>query len=634
MSQVSPGGGSRPSNGTNPANGASGPETGVQDSRSDDLPTPEERLAEMVREYPDRSFRPLADRHGTRLRAEAMAEPEQQEREVQVGENETATVAEVVEQSALPWVAVVEEFLEWYEGYRDKFLRMAKGREGRPEYESFLVPMENSFSPVYNEREFARLRSLERETVGGKRPSGGESVGRFDEPYTVLLTLSTSSMEEGEYRPPLEHDREIREAWGGTDGVRRTLRYVMRERLGLSNEDYVIRRQSEPHASGGDATGYGHDHIAIVFDGAECDRPPTQEEFRRVVDKHVEECPYAEPDAHGAEAIELNEPDEVGDLASYLAAYISTNPEDDLLERPIEYIMWAATQWASTSQKFSQSNSAGYAIEADACKQRYEDEEANQDRRHAEKVMKSDKPGYDFECLCCGSPWEVDQSPETLTEARLATDGGDGDAGRSGALKPGATFGQRWPSARSGGRVAEPVHGADEDVDVSVTVDGFDRPPRWRAEAVVHRDRDEEHLLGAPGGVEYGEVVVRGVGSIASQIDFALTAEMLKGPEPWKGSDVLTEEMVRTGAVPPPELVSREWAEWAQSGRQVTPKKWQDDWYAERYEREESGTVEFDRDAVAEYVRLHPEASVVEVMGACRVPPPARESVESLVAAV
>jgi broad specificity phosphatase PhoE len=89
----------------------------------------------------------------------------------------------------------------------------------------------------------------------------------------------------------------------------------------------------------------------------------------------------------------------------------------------------------------------------------------------------------------------------------------------------------------------------------------------------------------------------------------------------------VSEEEVRSGDVPPPELLGREHAE-RREGRPVTRKQWRDDWYSRRYERddhadgdaaghgEESSSVGDElRRAVEEYRSRNPSASVAEIAG-------------------
>lgn len=610
---------SRPSNRSNPPQTGSGPETADFDLA--EIPSPAERVADAVREYPERIFTPVSVTHGRKLREEALAEPETVERTVQVGDRQEKIVADVASRDALPWVAVLEEFLEWYESYRDTWLRLQKGKIGE---ESFEVPLDTSWSRDANDREYARWRGLERETCGGERPSGEYTPGKFTIPAVGLLTFSSSSTTRtGEFRSPVDHDRELVESWGGSGGIKRSLEYVLEEQLGLDKSAYVWRKQAEPHPGGGygKAAGYSHHHVVLIFDAAEIGpdlpadgegRPSAEvleQHLRRPIEKHVEECDAAGEDAHGPESVEVGYvgDDGVKSPAQYAAKYVAVDTERDLLERSVEYLMWGATQWASSTQKFTQSNRATAAIQADACKQKYEDPETNQHHDHGEKVVRSDRPGVEFECRCCGSPWEISQDHETVSEAVLEN--------REESAEPsGETLRSRWKDADGAAVAAERVHDPGEEA--SVSRESFVREPRWRPVAI--RRGDEEHLIGSPGGSAYGEVVVEGADAIPPEK--LIPPRTLRTPEP----DVDPTEY------PPPELIEKQLAE-IHRGDPLTPKEWPEDWHAERYAERSSASPDVDTEAVRRLVREEPGISVAAAMGRLSLPPAARETVAGIV---
>jgi hypothetical protein len=634
------------------------------------VPTPEERISGIVEEYGDRVFRPISETHGRKLREECLTEPETVERPVETGETEEVMVSETVARESVPWIAAISEMLDWYEGYRDKSLRLARGTGKRGDRESFLVEMDNSLTPEYQSRQYARLNALKRQLTGGEYPTGPEIDGAYAEPVTVLFSLTASSLrDDGTYRPVVDHDREIRDTWRGSSGsVKRTLRYVLEDVLGLGPGDYAWWWQSEPHPGPNKAaTAYSHSHPVVVFDGAEAtaDAEPTEPEtYLPVVEKHVEECEGAEWSAHLPEdSISVREADEIDDFASYVAEYLSVAPDDDLLERSDEYLMWAASQWATTTQKYSKSKWATAAIDADRCEQRAMDPEADQVRRHGEAVVRnnSDRVSHRYECAECGSPHGIDQSEESLARHRLdatatasttagvaATDGGTAvadataggaDATADGDGESGRTFAERWPSARSGGRVSSPVRDAGEPGET--TVDGFDRPPSWEPEAVVQTASGEETEIGSPGGTAYGEIVVPGAESATekSVLPYLPPPSSLEGPEPWEETDLFTETEVRLGKVPPPEVVAREVAETVHADRRPTPKEWRSDWYAERFGPEPESEVDCESQlasgvsrTIEELVRTEEVESVPSILGRLGIDPSHREEVEEIVA--
>jgi hypothetical protein len=663
------------------------------------VPTPEERVSGIVERYRDRVFEPLSETHGRKLREECLAEPETVERTVETGEHAERVVSETVAQGAIPWIGAIAEMLEWYEGYRDRSLRLGRGSEVRGDHESFLVDMDNSLTPAYQSKQYARLNAFKRQFIGGEYPNGEEVEGEFSDPVTVLFGLTSSSLRDDEsHRPPVDHDREIREAWKGSSGsVKRTLRYVLEDCLGLETGEYAWWWQSEPHPGPEKAaTAYSHSHPVVVFDGAAVSDEAAAtdpETYRPVVAKHVAECEGAGWEAHGLDdAVSVREADDIEDFASYVAEYLSVAPDDDLLERSDEYLMWAASQWATTTQKYSRSKWATAAVKADACEQQAMDPEAEQTRRHGQAVVRAEgNVSHRFECAECGSAHGIDQSEESLARHRLdgaatapsasasavaATDGGEvveADSGGESGDESGRTLAERWPSARSAGSVGSETRAREcghEEVDTcplcateteaphhtvsgevpipesaearpaSRRSEGFDRPPEWKPEAVVQTASGEETDIGSPGGTAYGEIVVEGAESITSRspLPYLPPPSVLEGPEPWEGTGLFSESDVRLGLVPPPEMVAREMAESVQSDRRVTPKEWPSDWYASRFEREEEPEPdpepvlsERDRERVDELVRVQGVESVPSLLGRLGIDPSKRDAVENVV---
>ena len=605
------------SNGSYPASEGSEPETAESDlpDQRPDVPTPAERVAGLMADYPDLMNTPLSETHGRTLRESVMDERETIEREVDVGKSETITISETVAHPSGTWLTAVWDLLETYEKYRDMNLRMVREKRG-VDREEFSVPLSISFSPEYQTATYAKLMALQRQLIGESAddsPTGEEFVGEFEEPVTALFGLTASSYKEAGdsgsgHRPPADHDRGVRDAWtGSTSSVKRTTRYVLEDKLGLDSSEYVWWWQSEPHPGDGPAAAYSHSHPIVIFDAAAASVPVgeiDEETFRPVVAKHVAECDGAEWWAHEISeeeesAVRVRKPDEIQDFGSYVSKYLSLGPEKDLLERSDKYIMWAASQWATATQKYSKSKTATAAIKADACHQRYADPEAEQSLDHGERLVRSEKSGVEWECACCGSHFGIDQSPDSLTEMRLssaetvgesavATDGGEEEEGPPQRLE------DRWPSADSAARVGSVVRprecdhppGSDEcplcaseteapDHTVSGEVpipdhaeapdapeirESFEREPQWRPDAIVRQWSGDETAIGAPGGTVFTQVVVEGVGSIRDRcgLDRLPPARRFDGPEPWNNDIPFSESDVREGRCPPPELVERE----------------------------------------------------------------------------
>ncbi|WP_049983589.1 hypothetical protein [Halorubrum sp. BV1] len=659
------------SNGTYPASNDTGPSSPELSHRPVDLPTVDERVRGIIDRYEDRVFEPVSTVHGRKLREEVLKEPETVLRTVEIGETEEKIVEETVARGSLPLIVAIQEMLEWYEGYRDKFLRMARGSKVRKDYESFLVDMDNSLTPEYQSTQYARLKALERQFMGGNYPCGRTCEAEFAEPVTVLFGLTASSLDrDGSFRPIADHDREIRDAWSGSsNSVKRTLRYVLEDTLGLSPGEYAWWWQSEPHPGPQKpATGYSHSHPVVIFDAAAIATSTSvatdPETYRPIVAKHVSECDGAGWAAHDLdESVTVRRDDEIQDFASYVSEYLAVAPDQDLLERSDEYLIWAASQWATTTQKYSRSRWATAACKADACQQQYFDEETEQSVQHADSIVPSSKPGLEYECAECGSPHGIDQTEKSLARTRLSQSSPDQDSETE--EEPERTLAERWPSARSAGSLGSetrarrcdhlepdtcplcateteaPNHTISGEVPIPESAeappaerqrDGFERPPEWEPDAVVQLSTEEETEIGSPGGTAYGKIVVEGVGSIMDTTDlpYLPQPDLLEGPKPWESTTLFDESDVRAGRVPPPELVAREWSETVRANGRVTPKQWSDSWYTERFERQSSPEPELgerERIAIKELVKSTGETSPISIAGQLMLPPSALDEI-------
>jgi len=658
------------SNVTYPASTDTGPESPELSFRSPDLPTVDERISGIVERYEDRVFEPLSTVHGRKLREEVLEEPETVTRVIETGESEEKTIEETVSRGSLPLIAAIQEMLEWYEGYRDKFLRMARGSEIRNDYESFLIDMDNSLTPSYQTAQYARLKALERQFMGGEYPSGHTCEPEFSEPVTVLFGLTASSLDgDGSFRPIADHDREIRDAWSGSSSsVKRTLRYVLEDKLGLSSGEYAWHWQSEPHPGPQeDATGYSHSHPVVILDAAATSTSVATdpETYRPVVAKHVSECEGAGWSAHDIDsAVTVRKDDEIQDFACYVSEYIAVAPDQDLLERSDEYLIWAASQWATTTQKYSRSRWATAACKADACQQQYLDSEADQAVQHGDSIVRSSRPGLTYECAECGSPHGIDQAESSLARSRLSQSADDQEE----TDEIPRTLAERWPSARSAGSIGSetrarrcdhaepdtcplcateteaPNHSVSGEVPIPPSAsappaerqrDGFDREPEWSPDAVVQLLTEDETEIGSPGAAVYGKIVVEGTGSIMDKTDFPYLPPpaSLEGPKPWENTSFFDESDVRAGRVPPPELIAREWAETVHANRRLTPKQWSDSWYITRFERQSSPEPklgERERVAIKELV-ARGETSPISIAGQLKLPPSALDEIRSTV---
>lgn len=294
---------SRPSK-TNCISEGTGPETA--ESSSKDL-TPDdwwqrknEIVDRFIEERPSRAARPISVRGGTKLRDEASQEKYTSEEGEERWRSHT-------------WSTVLNEFLDWYNGYRDVELVYAS-----PEGEEVRSDMENSHMPQYGKRYYARTKAFERQVVK-----------EYDDPHSVFITFSGSSANaNGGWRCPADHLRDVIETWRPDRG--RGVYHVVRDILTGKDWEYVT--VVEKHRSG-----YGHVHCGIFVDGGVSD-----EEFHPVIDTHLRKCEIAGRAAHDYHSpdpedrpIVVNRIDpgnardgSIGNLGSYLAEYIGAYGEE------------------------------------------------------------------------------------------------------------------------------------------------------------------------------------------------------------------------------------------------------------------------------------------------------------------
>ena len=267
---------------------------------------------------------------------------------------------------------VLKEFLRWYIEQENSQL-VFEGPDGT----EAMAPVPNSYSDEYGRNHYGRLKDLER-----------EAVRESSELHTVMLSLTASSTDEnGMQRPLGDHLQGIQDSWNPS--VRRELQRVMTD-AGFGRYDPAIDYDLasgmawlfdeeppkwweyatvvEPHGGGGEATGYGHFHVAVF-----ASHPVEEEMFHSVIEKHVEKCEYAGREAHDVSAadpddrpISVNavdpdsdsEGEEIGNLGSYLSEYIG-GFSGELEERPMHELLFQATAWSQGRQRVRYSNGAG-----------------------------------------------------------------------------------------------------------------------------------------------------------------------------------------------------------------------------------------------------------------------------------
>jgi hypothetical protein len=202
------------------------------------------------------------------------------------------------------------------------------------------------FDPEYSAKQYAKLKDLER----------GLSADYGRRLHTAMLTLTASSSPDGEALPPVDHLNALDGSW---EAVRRAL---ARQLDGRRWEYLAIL---EPHKSG-----YLHIHIAVFVDGV-----VTPSTFAPVIDAHLRNCDLADREAHrpdddstisvrhaGAER-DLDNDDQLDELACYLAEYLGAYGEDPL-DLPDHVQMSNAVLWATGKQRWRPSNGAQQYMKA------------------------------------------------------------------------------------------------------------------------------------------------------------------------------------------------------------------------------------------------------------------------------
>lgn len=214
------------------------------------------------------------------------------------------------------WADLVAE----YEAYRedkadDQLVFVGQGVTNHGEIR--LSEYTHRFTEQYARREYARMQDF----VRGAR-------AEYDDPYIVILPALTASTitPAGQYRAPLDHFDQLKRSW--SRGVRYELHHSMeadRKKDRYPAREWEYLQVWEPTTDQGYAEGgYPHCHPVVV-----CDGKVGAERFRSVMDKHVEKCEWAAPEAHDIGEIDIRPLDELSNPAAYLFKYLSKSWEPD-----------------------------------------------------------------------------------------------------------------------------------------------------------------------------------------------------------------------------------------------------------------------------------------------------------------
>lgn len=469
-------GGSRLSS-TNSVTDNSGP-----DSR--DLPSPIDRVRELIEERPILAMTPIAG-NGSKVRAEAvdttaadpvgvydkplsgapdpeneimgMLQPDDEPiREGMPGHPGPIVPDDAPENRPVTVAETMYEFLQDFEEKRGSRIYLEERDSRGNVLNTVEQPVENSFGPEYRKKRYAQLYGFEREIEAA-----------YERPVVGLFGLTASSRRSnGRPRPPVDHMRDIADSFSQSGGVRETIRNLMETSLDIDPDDWTYIKGGEPHPGDGVNRGFHHSHPILVFDLAAVDREQreeleeqlgedsTPEFFQPVIDAHVEECPSASHEAHQLDEITFREvgdgESDIQDFAPYAGVYITSDPDTDLLEESLNYLVWAAASWASNTQKFTAGRKARAMIDADLCRSQAESGEHGP---HGSRLRcTTDAWGREtVECAHCGSHHDV---PDTYAEARKARAKAFREPDPPDeSTEPEQSFEQKWPSANAGASV-------------------------------------------------------------------------------------------------------------------------------------------------------------------------------------
>lgn len=473
-----------------------------------------ERTREFVEKYPARAQLPLTRSPGRSVLESYVREKYREEYVDPAGEfKDGFTVERLDRVEPVTWADAVFLTLvgrqKYDSGVSGRFRDRADGSE-------FSVELEDAWTAGYAEEQRAKNAGAQRQLMGGEYPedsptrSGEVEPGVWREPVTALLTITGSARPGVELLPPADH-ADLVDTWTGSLYDR--VRNLVEHKWGVPSDRWGYVRSDDPHGieEPGTNAGYTHAHPVVFFDRAAADGLPagdgefveevTAEIHGDVIEKHVEECAVAEPEAHRPERsvevkLELDSP------GAYASAYALPEGDTPLLERSVEYLAWAAVERATGRQRIARSQLFTRAAAVDRCKQ-------SEEHEHGGRLTYD---GGAVVCANCGEALPGELEAETVVGNRLneqatepvVTDGGveeaESDAERPAGEVIGARVGGPSVEREAVQRYVE-RHGEPDEVTAAVMGEmGVDPRCRETVERVVAGEPPPVEEVRAGGG--------------------------------------------------------------------------------------------------------------------------------------